>query len=53
MGHGRTLDAYGGELVEIGESVSEQLDIVPATVQVIQRIRKKYACKVCEDLKRQ
>ena len=31
----------GCELVEIGESVSEQLDIVPATVQVIQTIRKK------------
>jgi len=39
----------GCELVEIGESVSEQLDIVPATVQVIQTIRKKYACKVCEE----
>ena len=39
----------GCELVEIGESVSEQLDIVPATVQVIQTIRKKYACKTCEE----
>ena len=39
----------GCELVEIAESVSEQLDIVPATVQVIQTIRKKYACKVCEE----
>jgi len=39
----------GCELVVIGESVSEQLDIVPATVQVIQTIRKKYACKACEE----
>ena len=38
----------GCELEEIGESVSEQLDIVPATVQVIQTVRKKYACKTCE-----
>ena len=33
----------------MGESVSEQLDIVLATVQVIQTIRKKYACKACEE----
>ena len=39
----------GCELVEMGESVSEQLDIVLATVQVIQTIRKKYACKACEE----
>ena len=40
----------GCELVEMGESVSEQLDIVLATVQVIQTIRKKYACKACEEI---
>lgn len=39
----------GCELVEIGEQVSEQLDIVPAQVQVIQTVRKQYACKGCED----
>lgn len=39
----------GCELVEIGEDVSEQLDIVPATVQVIHHRRKKYACKQCEN----
>lgn len=32
----------------IGEAVSEQLDIVPATVQVLKHIRKKYACPCCE-----
>lgn len=36
-------------LEEIGESVSEQLDIEPATVRVIRHVRKKYACKACED----
>lgn len=36
-------------LVEIGEDISEQLDIIPAKVQVIQHVRKKYACKDCEE----
>ena len=35
----------GGSLKEIGESVSEQLDIVPATIRVIRHIRRKYACQ--------
>ena len=39
----------GCELTEIGEEVSEQLDIVPAKVQVIRTIRKKYACRECEE----
>ena len=34
----------GATLVEIGEKTSEQLDIVPATIQVIRHIRKQYAC---------
>jgi transposase len=29
---------------EIGEVISEQLDIIPATIQVLRHIRKKYAC---------
>ena len=33
----------GRELKAIGEAVSEQFDIVPATIQVIRHIRKKYA----------
>ncbi len=39
----------GCELTEIGESISEQLDIIPAQVQVLQTVRKKYACKQCEE----
>ena len=31
-------------LDEVGEVVSEQLDIVPAKIQVIRHIRKQYAC---------
>ena len=34
----------GCVLKEIGEAVSEQLDIVPAKIQVIRHICKKYAC---------
>ena len=32
----------------IGEETSEQLDIIPAKVQVLVNVRKKYACKQCE-----
>jgi transposase len=35
----------GGVLNEIGEKSSEQLDIVPARIQVIRHIRKQYACE--------
>jgi transposase len=39
----------GCQLEEIGEDISEQLDIIPARVQVIQHVRKKYARKNCEE----
>jgi len=32
----------------IGEEISEQLDIVPAKIQVLVNVRKKYACRQCE-----
>jgi transposase len=34
----------GNALSEIGEVISEQLDIIPAKIQVIRHIRKQYAC---------
>lgn len=34
----------GARLDEIGEVVSEQLDIVPAQIRVLRHIRKRYAC---------
>ena len=40
--------ACGCQLTRIGEEVSEQLDIIPAKMQVIRHIRPKYACKKCE-----
>jgi transposase len=38
----------GMEKSRIGEEVTEQLDIVPAQVQVLRHIRPKYACRHCE-----
>lgn len=32
----------------IGEEVSEQLDIIPAKIQVIRHVRFNYACSYCE-----
>jgi transposase len=40
--------ACGCMRTEIGEETSEQLDIIPAKIQVLQHVRKKYACKQCE-----
>jgi transposase len=40
--------ACGCRLTRIGEEVSEQLDIIPAKMQVIRHIRPKYVCKKCE-----
>jgi len=37
-------DHDGRLLSEIGEVISEQLDIIPAKIQVTRHIRKKYAC---------
>lgn len=36
--------ACGTLMVEIGEEVSEQLDIVPMQIRVLRHIRKRYAC---------
>ena len=38
----------GCELKKIGEETSEQLEIIPAKVQVIRHIRPKYSCPACE-----
>jgi transposase/uncharacterized coiled-coil protein SlyX len=41
--------ACGHALTHIKDEKSEQLEIVPAKVYVIQHIRKKYACRKCEE----
>ena len=47
----RRCDHDGRLLTEIGEVISEQLDIIPATIQVLRHIRKKYACDCGECIK--
>jgi transposase len=39
----------GCEKTCIGEDLSEQLEYEPASLYVIQHVRKKYACKCCGD----
>lgn len=39
----------GCDLTKIGEETTEQLDFIPAKVQVIQHVHYKYACKACEE----
>ena len=38
----------GGTLQEIGADISEQIDHVPAKVQVLRHLRIKYACPGCD-----
>ena len=39
-----------GELrQEIGNETSEQLEFIPSQLKVIEHIRKKYACRTCEE----
>lgn len=39
-----------GPLHKLGESVTEMLDWIPATLRVIRTIRPKYACRTCETI---
>jgi len=43
-----TCGQCGQGLVQIGEDISEQLDIEPAKFTVIRHIRPQYACRTCE-----
>jgi transposase len=38
----------GHRLQEIGREISEQLEIIPATIQVLRHVRPKYACPHCK-----
>jgi transposase len=38
----------GCELTHIKDEKSEQLEIIPAKIYVIEHVRKKYACKACQ-----
>ena len=45
-----TCGKCGGELVKIGEDISEQLDVEPARFFVHRHIRPQYACRPCETM---
>lgn len=49
--HARHCPHDGALLGEIGEVISEQLDIVPAKIQVVRHIRKQYACRCGQCIK--
>lgn len=40
--------ACGCQKTRIGEATSEQLEIIPEQIQVLQHVRFKYACRSCE-----
>lgn len=42
--------ACGCELTMIGEDVSEQLELIPAQLKVIEHVKLKYACRDCETI---
>ena len=44
----KTCAKHNIALKPMADDISEQLDIIPATVQVIRHIRKKYLCPCCE-----
>lgn len=46
--HERRCPQDGHALHEIGREVSEQLDVIPAKIQVIRHVRIKYGCRCCE-----
>ncbi|MDH3282531.1 MAG: IS66 family transposase [Gammaproteobacteria bacterium] len=48
-GSERVCPHDGSALKVIGEVATEQLDIIPAKVQVIRHIRRKYACPCCDE----
>lgn len=41
-------DCHGATLNKIGTDVTEQLDIIPAKVQVLKHVRQKYGCACCQ-----
>jgi len=45
----KTCPCYKGTLHQIGEDVSERLDVVPAQFRLLVTRRPKYACRACEE----
>ncbi len=44
----KTCPCCAGELHQIGEDVSERLDVVPTTFRVLATRRPRYGCRACE-----
>ncbi len=44
----KTCDCCGNQLHQMGESRSEKLEFIPATIKVIEHVRLKYSCRGCE-----
>ena len=44
-----TCSCCGKDMARIGEERSEEIEIVPATVEVIVHVRPKYACSTCKE----
>jgi len=44
----KSCPCCGGALHQIGEDVSERLDVVPATFRVLVTRRPRYGCRACE-----
>jgi transposase len=40
----------GGALSKLGEDVTEMLELVPRQWKVVQHVREKYACRICETI---
>lgn len=45
----KACDCCGGDLHKVGEETSEQLDIIPAKVRVLEHVKIKYGCRSCEE----
>jgi transposase len=45
----RRCPTDGNLMAEIGEEVSEKLDVIPMQLKVIRTVRKKYACRHCAE----
>jgi len=44
----KACDCCGHQLHQMGESRSEKLEFIPASVKVIEHVRLKYSCRTCE-----
>ncbi len=44
----KTCECCGNALHQMGEARSEKLEFIPAQVKVIEHVRLKYSCRMCE-----